>query len=61
MKDRQLTYTMHARDMLTERKIPEEWVELAVFEPDRTEEGTEGTVHTSGRYRSATAESCGRF
>ena len=59
MKDRQLTYTVHARDMLTERKIPEEWVERAVFEPDRTEEGAEGTVHYLRAYRNMMAESCG--
>ena len=45
MKNRQLQYTIHARDMLAERKIPESWVERTVFEPDSSEEGDEGTTH----------------
>ena len=40
-----LTYTAHARDMLAERRIPEEWVERAVAAPFRAENQPDGTTH----------------
>jgi len=41
----QLAYTAHARDMLTERGIPDEWVARAVESPLRTENHDDGTTH----------------
>jgi len=35
----------HARDMLRERDIPEDWVRLAVEDPQRKEPKDDGTVH----------------
>jgi len=40
-----LTYAIHARDMLAERQIPEQWVECAVATPFRTDRQPGGTVH----------------
>ncbi len=35
----------HARDMLSERGIAEEWVWRTIHTPDRTEAGANGNVH----------------
>jgi len=35
-------FTKHAQDMIRERRLDRETVELAVFEPDWIEEGEEG-------------------
>ena len=35
----------HARDMLGERGIPEEWVRRAVYSPDRAEIGPDDNTH----------------
>jgi hypothetical protein len=40
-----LAYTVHARDMLTERGIPDEWVARTVESPLRTEHHDDGTTH----------------
>ena len=45
----QLAYTGHARDMLTERGIPEEWVVRTVESPLRAEEHDDGTLHYTGK------------
>jgi hypothetical protein len=47
----------HARDMLQERNISEEWVRPTVNTPDRTEEGTDNNTH----YVKAIPERGGRF
>lgn len=41
----QLAYTAHARDMLTERAIPDVWVVRAVESPLRAESHDDGTTH----------------
>jgi hypothetical protein len=40
-----LAYTLHARDMLTERGIPEDWIVRSVESPLRTEQHDDGTTH----------------
>jgi len=52
----QLAYTAHARDMLTERGIPDEWIVRAVESPLRTEQHDDGTTH----YLSSVPECSGR-
>ena len=52
----QPVYTAHARDMLTERGIPEEWVIRAIETPLRTENHDDGTTH----YLSEVPERSGR-
>ncbi len=47
----------HARDMLSERGIAEEWVWRTIRAPDRTEAGANGSVH----YIKAIPEHGGRF
>lgn len=47
----------HTRDMLQERKIPEEWVWRAMQTPDRTEVGADNNTH----YIKAISEHGGRF
>jgi len=47
----------HARDMLAERHILEEWVWRCVESPDRDELGTDGNMH----YFRAIAECGGRI
>ncbi len=37
--------TTHARDMIKERQISENWVEDAMSNPDHTEEKEDGTTH----------------
>lgn len=38
-------FSEHAYDMLRERQIREEWVNLAVEDPDKEEVKEDGTVH----------------
>ncbi len=52
----QFAYTAHARDMLTERGIPDEWIVRAVESPLRTEQHDDGTTH----YLSSVPERSGR-
>ncbi len=47
----------HAKDMLTERKIFEEWLWRAIDAPDRTETGADNNMH----YIKAIAERDNRF
>jgi hypothetical protein len=44
-----LMYAVHARDMLAERQIPEEWVVRVVATPLRTERQPDGTTHFLGK------------
>jgi hypothetical protein len=53
----QFGYTSHARDMLSERAIPDEWVARAVESPTRTENHDDGTTH----YLSSVPERSGRI
>ena len=39
------TFTAHARDMLREREIPEQWVLQAINEPDEKNMGNDGNMH----------------
>lgn len=39
------TFTAHAKDMLREREIPEEWVSQAVNLPDEKNMGRDGNMH----------------
>jgi hypothetical protein len=38
-------FSEHASDMLKERNIQEEWVKLAIEDPERKERMGDGTVH----------------
>jgi len=38
-------FTAHARDMLKERGIPEQWVVQAINEPDEKNIGNDGNMH----------------
>ncbi len=38
-------FTAHARDMLTERKIPEDWGWRALNQPDEKQLGKDGNMH----------------
>jgi hypothetical protein len=53
----EIAYTVHARDMLTERAIPDAWVVRAVESPLRTENRDDGTTH----YLSEVPERNGRI
>ena len=44
----EIVYTVHARDMLAERAIPDTWVVRAVESPLRTETHDDGTTHYLG-------------
>jgi hypothetical protein len=50
-------YTAHARDMLAERAIPDEWVVRTVESPTRTENHDDATTH----YLSSVPERSGRI
>jgi hypothetical protein len=52
-----LELSQHARDMLQEREIREEWMWRTVLEPDRIEVGMDGNTH----YMKAIPEHAGRF
>ncbi len=45
MDARDIQLTLHARDMLNEREIPEEWVWRAIGSPDRVEDGADDNRH----------------
>ncbi|HTW92322.1 MAG TPA: DUF4258 domain-containing protein [bacterium] len=53
----ELAHTAHARDMLTERAIPDAWVVRAVESPLRTENHDDGATH----YLSEVPERSGRI
>jgi hypothetical protein len=38
-------FTTHARDMLKEREIPEQWVMTAISEPDEKNMESDGNAH----------------
>jgi len=42
---RDIELTEHAREMLEERGIPEQWMWRALEEPDAVEEKLDGTIH----------------
>ena len=52
-----IEFSHHARDMLDERRIAEEWVWRTLQAPERTEAGADGNTH----YISAIPERGGRF
>jgi len=41
----EFAFTSHARDMLAERKIPEDWVWRALNQPDEKQLGKDGNMH----------------
>ncbi|MHB0876048.1 MAG: DUF4258 domain-containing protein [Anaerolineae bacterium] len=40
-----MEFSAHARDMLAERQIPEEWVRRCIESPDRSAPGKDGNMH----------------
>lgn len=50
-------FTIHARDMLAERKISEDWVWRVLNQPDETYMGDDGNMH----YTKAIKERDGRI
>jgi len=54
---RDIELTEHAREMLQERNIPEEWMWRAIDNPDIVEEKDDGTLH----YIKSIPEHGGRF
>ena len=54
---RDLEYTGHARDVIVERKLPEDWIRQTLIEPDRVEPGADGNTH----YIKAISQHGGRF
>ena len=42
---RHIELSSHAKDMLSERCIPEEWVWRTIHAPDHTETGADNNVH----------------
>ena len=40
-----LEYTGHARDVIQERSLPEDWIRDTLSEPDRVEVGSDGNTH----------------
>jgi hypothetical protein len=42
---RETEFSEHAKDMLIERKIPDEWVWRAISSPDNKETGVDGNTH----------------
>jgi len=53
----EVKYSLHALDMMAERRIEKKWAELAVAEPERVEEREDGTRH----YIRAVEERGGRY
>lgn len=49
-------FSAHAKEMFTERSIPEEWVWRTVNSPDNVEQGDDGNMH----YTKAIEENEGR-
>jgi uncharacterized protein DUF4258 len=52
-----IQYSKHARDVLRERNISEEWVMRALSSPEQTDTRADGTTH----YITAIPEHGGRF
>ena len=52
-----IEFSKHARDVMRERKIPEEWVRRTIASPDQAETPPDGTIH----YIKAISEHGGRF
>ncbi|HEX6798939.1 MAG TPA: DUF4258 domain-containing protein [Ktedonobacterales bacterium] len=52
-----VVFSKHARDVMRERHIPEEWVLRAIATPDRTDTPADGIIH----YIKAIPEHGGRF
>lgn len=52
-----IEFSTHARDVLAERNISEDWVWRTIGSPDRTEVGADGNTH----YVKAIVEHGGRF
>jgi len=50
-------FTVHARDMLTERKIPEDWVLRVLNQPNKKYMSDDGNIH----YTKAIQEYDGRI
>ncbi len=50
-------FSSHAKDMLKERNIPEEWVWRTINSPDSKESGADGNIH----YTKAIEENEGRI
>ena len=50
-------FSSHARSVLQERNIPEEWLWRTINFPDRTEVGTDNNIH----YMKSIPEHGGRF
>ncbi len=50
-------FTIHARDMFAERKIPEDWVWRVLNHPDKKHMGDDGNMH----YTKAIKEKDGRI
>ena len=40
-----MKFSLHFQDMLRERNIRPEWIELTISEPDATEDRSDGTKH----------------
>lgn len=40
-----LELSKHARNMMAERKISEEWIQRAINDPERKEAGTDNNTH----------------
>lgn len=38
-------FSIHAKDMLKERDIPEQWVLQTISNPDKKDTGTDGNMH----------------
>lgn len=38
-------FTKHAKEMIIERKISEEWISAAILNPERIELGSDGLTH----------------
>jgi len=54
-----VTISIHARDMLKEREIPEEWVLLAINSPDLKEKMSKITIGiTQNQYRNEKIAFC---
>ncbi|MGQ9555496.1 MAG: DUF4258 domain-containing protein [Anaerolineae bacterium] len=53
----EVEFSAHARDMLAERQIPEEWVWRCIESPDQKEFGADNNVH----YLKVIEERGGRF
>lgn len=52
-----VAFSKHTRDVMRERKIPEEWVMRTLAVPDQTDSPPDGTIH----YIKAIPEHGGRF